>query len=441
MESERIYLKIEQVAVHDLRFPTSATLAGSDAMNPHPEYSAAYVVLRTNDGHEGHGLSFTIGRGNELVCGAIESLAHLILGVDVAWLRENPSQLSRRLTGDFQLRWVGPNKGTIHLASGALINAAWDLFAKLSGKPVWRLLFDMSPEELLGIIDFRHLRDHLVPEEALSILREGARGKHERLARLKARGYPAYTTAAGWIGYSDDLLVRHASAAMEVGFNSFKMKVGQSVSGDKHRLRLLRDTIGPDRTLMIDANQMWEVDEAINWVRSLAEFDPYFIEEPTNPDDIEGHRAIRDGLAPIKVATGEMVPNAVMFKQFMARGAIDIAQPDAARLGGLNELFTTLVLAAKFRIPVWPHAGGVGLCEYAQHHSMVDFLVVSGSGEGRGLEYVDHLHEHFVHPCVIREGAYQLPVAPGFSIEMHSESVEKYRFNPGPYPAGEKVWV
>ena len=416
-------MKIVDLHIHDLRFPTSQALDGSDAMNPDPDYSAAYVVLTTEGAHEGHGLSFTIGRGNEVVCAAIAALSSRIVGLELDWIRDDPGRFWRHLTGDSQLRWIGPDKGAIHLATAAIVNAAWDLLAKQAGKPVWRLLADMTPHELLKIIDFRYLTDALTPAEALEILERAQSGKAERIAVLEAEGYPAYTTSAGWLGYSPEKLERLAREALADGFTRFKMKVGGSLADDEMRLEILRRVIGPDHMVLIDANQVWETQEAIDWVKALGRFNPYFIEEPTSPDDVESHRAIREAVAPVKVATGEMCQNRIVFKQFITRGAIDIAQVDACRLGGLNEVFSVMVLAATSGVPVWPHAGGVGLCEYVQHHSMIDYLVISGTKEQRALEFVDHLHEHFLDPCVISNASYMPPSRPGFSIEMKPESI------------------
>lgn len=427
--------RITAMRVFDLRFPTSQGLDGSDAMNPDPDYSAAYVILDSDRaGLEGHGLTFTIGRGNEVCCLAIEALRHLVVGLDLDWVKQDPGRFWRHLTGDSQLRWIGPDKGAMHLAVGAVVNAVWDLLAKEAGKPVWRLVAEMSPEEILRIVDFRYLTDALTPDEALAILRTAEPGKAERIATLEREGYACYTTSAGWLGYSDDKLRRLCREAVDAGFDHVKMKVGRDLADDVRRLTIAREVIGPDRHLMIDANQVWEVDQAIAWLKELAFAKPFFIEEPTSPDDVAGHRKIRAAVAPIKVATGEMCQNRIMFKQFIAEGAIDIVQIDSCRMGGLNEVLSVLLLAAKHGLPVWPHAGGVGLCEYVQHLSMIDYVAVSGTKEGRVIEYVDHLHEHFVDPCVIRDAAYMPPHRPGFSIEMKAESITAYRFR-SPSPA------
>lgn len=420
---------ITRLRTHDLRFPTSASLDGSDAMNPDPDYSAAYVVLETDGAHAGHGLTFTIGRGNEVVVAAIRALKSRVVGLELDWIRENPGRFWRHITGDSQLRWIGPDKGAMHLATGAVVNAAWDLLAKESRKPVWQLVGEMTPEQLVSIIDFRYLTDAITPDEALAIFRKAEPGKDERIARLKAEGYACYTTSAGWLGYSSEKLTRLATEAIEQGFTHIKMKVGRDLGDDIRRLEIVRGIMGPDRKLMIDANQVWEVDEAIAWVKELSRYNPYFIEEPTSPDDVEGHRKIREAIAPVKVATGEMCQNRVMFKQFIAGGAIDIVQIDACRIGGLNEVLSVLVMAAKYGLPVWPHAGGVGLCEYVQHLSMIDYVAVSGTKDGRVIEYVDHLHEHFLDPCVIRNAAYMPPARAGFSIEIKPESIAANTFH------------
>ncbi|WP_454747245.1 L-fuconate dehydratase [Ciceribacter selenitireducens] len=421
--------KITSLRSVDLRFPTSESLDGSDAMNPDPDYSAAYVILGTDmPGLEGHGLTFTIGRGNEICCAAIEAMKHLVVGLELEWITANPGRFWRHVTSDSQLRWIGPDKGAMHLATGAVVNAVWDLMAKAAGKPVWRLVAEMSPEEILSIVDFRYLTDAITPDEALAILRKAEAGKAERITLLENEGYPCYTTSAGWLGYDDAKLRRLCQEAVDQGFTHIKMKVGRDLEDDKRRLRIAREVIGDDRYLMIDANQIWEVGEAIDWVKALSVYKPFFIEEPTSPDDIAGHKTIREAVAPVKVATGEMCQNRIVFKQMIAGGAIDIVQIDSCRMGGLNEVLAVLLMAAKFNLPVWPHAGGVGLCEYVQHLSMIDYIAVSGTKDGRVIEYVDHLHEHFIDPCRIENAAYMPPTLPGFSIEMKPESIARYRF-------------
>ncbi|MGK9203214.1 L-fuconate dehydratase [Sinorhizobium meliloti] len=421
--------RITDLRVFDLRFPTSASLDGSDAMNPDPDYSAAYVILDTDrPGLAGHGLTFTIGRGNDICCMAIQAMRHLVVGQDIGGILKHPGHFWRHLTSDSQLRWIGPEKGAIHLATGAIVNAVWDLLAKDAGKPVWRLVADMSAEEIADIVDYRYLTDVLTRDEAVEILRRAEPGKAERIARLEKEGYPCYTTSAGWLGYDDEKLRRLAQEAVDAGFDHIKMKVGRDLDDDIRRLRIAREVIGPDRYLMIDANQVWEVGEAIEWVQKLAFAKPFFIEEPTSPDDVAGHRKIREAIGPVKVATGEMCQNRIMFKQFIAEGAIDIVQIDSCRMGGLNEVLAVLLIATKYGLPVWPHAGGVGLCEYVQHLSMIDYVAVSGTKDGRVIEYVDHLHEHFLDPCVIRNAAYMPPERPGFSIEMKQQSIEDYTF-------------
>ena len=423
--------KITHLRVIDVRFPTSQHLDGSDAMNPDPDYSAAYVVLETDQpGLEGHGLTFTIGRGNEICCAAIEALRPLVVGLDMDWVAADMGRFWRHITSDSQLRWIGPDKGAIHLATGAVVNAVWDLWAKQEGVPVWELVSRMSPEEIVKLIDFRYITDCITPEEALALLQKQAVGKQERWATLQREGYPCYTTSAGWLGYDDEKLRRLCKEAIDAGFNHVKMKVGRDKADDIRRLTIAREVLGPDRQLMIDANQVWEVNQAVEWVNDLAFCKPWFIEEPTSPDDVEGHRVIREGVAPVKVATGEMCQNRIVFKQLIMRGAIDVVQIDACRLGGVNEILAVMLMAAKYNLPVCPHAGGVGLCEYVQHLSMIDYLCIAGTREGRVIEFVDHLHEHFIEPCVIQNAAYMPPTAPGFSIEMKPDSLRDYTFEP-----------
>ncbi|MEQ9287636.1 MAG: L-fuconate dehydratase [Cyclobacteriaceae bacterium] len=426
--------KIIDIEVIDLRFPTSQSLDGSDAMNPDPDYSAAYVILKTDhkEGLEGHGLTFTIGRGNELCVAAIEALSYLVKGKNLESFTRDMGAFWRMITSDSQLRWLGPEKGVIHLATGALVNAVWDLYAKVEGKPLWQLIADMSPEELVKCIDFTYITDAVTPDEALKMLTDLAPTKTERIERLKAKGYPAYTTSAGWLGYSDDKMRRLCREAKQQGFTNMKIKVGSDLGDDVRRAAIIRSEIGPDLKLMMDANQKWDVDEAIENMKELAKFNPYWIEEPTSPDDILGHAKIARAVAPIKVATGEHCQNRVVFKQLMQAKAIEICQIDSCRVGGVNEILAIMLMAAKFNIPVCPHAGGVGLCEYVQHLSMIDFIAISGSLENRIIEYVDHLHEHFYDPVVIKNGAYMPPVSPGYSITIKEETLEKYEF-----PVGE----
>ncbi|MFE6617622.1 L-fuconate dehydratase [Streptomyces sp. NPDC057740] len=431
--------RVTAVDTYDIRFPTSRELDGSDAMNPDPDYSAAYVVLRTDagDGLEGHGFTFTIGRGNEVQVAAIEALRSHVVGRSVDELCGDPGTLNRDLIGDSQLRWLGPEKGVMHMAIGAVMNAVWDLAAKRADKPLWRLLADADPEWIVRQIDFRYLTDALTPEEALTILRRGREGARERIARLLERGYPAYTTSAGWLGYDDEKLTRLAAEAVADGFRQIKLKVGADLEDDLRRCRVARSVVGPDIRMAIDANQRWDVAEAIRWTKALAEFDPHWIEEPTSPDDVLGHAAIREAVAPVKVATGEHVQNRVVFKQLLQAGALDVLQIDAARVGGVNENLAILLLAAKFGVPVCPHAGGVGLCELVQHLSMYDYVAVTGTTDDRVIEYVDHLHDHFLDPVVIREGHYTAPTAPGFSAAMRPQSIARYTFPDGAFWAAD----
>jgi L-fuconate dehydratase len=425
--------KIVDLEALDIRFPTSKTLDGSDAMNPDPDYSAAYVILKTDgpEGLAGHGMTFTIGRGNDLCVAAIKALRHLVVGKSLSSFTENMGAFWRMITGDSQLRWTGPDKGVIHLATAAVVNAVWDLWGKVEKKPVWRLLCDMSPEELVSCIDFRYIKDALTPEEATAMLREMAPTRAQRIADMERDGYPTYTTSAGWLGYSDEKLRALCRSLMARGWQHFKIKVGRNLDDDIRRARIIREEIGYERRLMTDANQVWEVDEAIAWMKELAEFKPYFIEEPTSPDDVLGHAKIAAAIAPIKVATGEMCQNRVIFKQLMQARGMGVCQIDSCRMGGVNEIISVILMAKKFGIPVWPHAGGVGLCEYVQHLSIFDYVCVAGTTEDRLTEYADHLHEHFVDPLVMKNGHYMPPRAPGYSITMKPESIARFTFPTG----------
>ncbi|MGC5010367.1 enolase C-terminal domain-like protein [Streptosporangium sp. DT93] len=429
--------KITAVESIDLRFPTSRWLDGSDAMNPAPDYSAAYVVIRTDagDGHEGHGFTFTIGRGNELCAAAIDSYAPFVVGLDLEETLADLGGFWRRLTGESQLRWLGPEKGVVHLAVAAIVNAVWDLRAKREGKPLWRLLSEMSPRELVDLVDFRHIGDVLPPGRALELLESRVEGRAGRTALIHSEGVPAYTTSAGWLGYSDDKLRALATEAVEAGWGHLKLKVGADLADDVRRAGILREVLGPDRKLMMDANQVWNVDEAIRNMEALAPFDPWWIEEPTSPDDVLGHAEIARKIAPIRVATGEHVQNRVMFKQFLQAGAMGFCQIDACRLGGVNEVVAVLLLAAHHKIPVCPHAGGVGLCEYVQHLAIFDYIAVGASFDDVVVEYVDHLHEHFVDPVRMRNGRYVAPVAPGYSAQIHESTLRDYA-----YPGGA-IWA
>lgn len=427
-------LRITGFRCEDIRFPTSDSLDGSDAMHSDPDYSAAYVVLETDGTHEGHGLTFTIGRGTDLVRDACIQLASKCKGRSLDSITSDFAAFWRELTSDTQMRWLGPEKGVVHLATAAVVNAIWDVWAKDEGKPLWRLICDMEPEELLGTIDWRYLSDALTRDEALAILRANKATMPDRMEAVLARGYPAYTTSAGWLGYDDDKIRRLCREGIADGWNHFKLKVGADLEDDKRRCRIVREEIGASRSLMVDANQRWDVPEAIAWMRELACFSPLWIEEPTSPDDVLGHAAIAIALAPIGVATGEQCQNRVMFKQLLQANAISFCQIDSCRLGGPNEILSVLLLAKKFGVPVCPHAGGVGLCEYVNHLIFIDELYVAGTSEGRVAEYVDHLHEHFVDPCVVRDAHYMAPTEPGYSITMKEESIAAYR-----YPDG-RIW-
>jgi len=422
---------IKDIVVRDIRFPTSNSLDGSDAMNVNPNYSAAYVVLKTDSEQEGHGLTFTIGRGNELCVAAIEALKPLVVGLTID-SGVDMGAVWKHLTSDSHLRWVGPEKGVIHLATAAVVNALWDLYARMEGKPLWKVLADMTPEQIVSCVPFSYISDALTPEEAVAILKRHEPTKQQRTDKMLALGYPAYTTSAGWLGYSDEKVRVLVREGIERGWTHFKMKVGRNLKDDLRRARLIRDEIGWDRKLMMDANQVWEVSEAIRYMKELAQFRPYWIEEPTSPDDVLGHARIARAIEPIGVATGEHCQNRVMFKQLLQAGAISFCQIDSCRLGGVNEVLAVLLMAAKFGVPVCPHAGGVGLCEYVQHLSIFDYIAVSACLDRRIVEYVDHLHEHFVTPVVMNGDRYMPPMEPGYSIEMKAESLARYE-----YPNGE----
>lgn len=411
----------------DIRFPTSQHLDGSDAMNPDPDYSAAYVVLHTDSkDRRGYGMTFTIGRGNEICVAAIRSLATLLVGTTVESLMAEPVTLYRKLTGDSQLRWVGPEKGVIHLAAAAVINAVWDLWARIQNKPVWQVICDMPPEQFASCVDFRYLTDALTPNQAVEILSRHTSMRAKRIEELKDIGYPSYTTSAGWLGYSDDALKQKCADLKDRGWKHFKIKVGRDLEDDRRRCSVLRREMGDDAHMMIDANQVWDVPKAIEWIRELAPFNPWFVEEPTSPDDILGHLAIARAVSPIRIATGEMCHNRIMFKQFMQSGALQVCQLDCCRLGGVNEVMAVILLAARFEIPVCPHAGGVGLCEYVQHASIVDYVCVSASMEDRVAEYSDHLHEQVCDPVVMKHGRYMPPLASGYSVQFTDAALQQF---------------
>jgi len=429
-------MKITSLDALDIRFPTSRTQAGSDAMNPDPDYSAAYVVLKTDGSLEGHGLTFTIGRGNQICVHAIRAMEHLVVGECLEDITADFGAYWKHVvSGDRQLRWLGPEKGVMHLAAAAIINAIWDLYAKGQGKPLWKLLADMSAHELVSCVDFTYLHDAITPEEAVEMLARQEGAKEERIDRLRASGYPAYTTSAGWLGYGDERIRSLCREAVADGWTRLKMKVGADLQDDLRRAQIIREEIGEDALLMMDANQAWEVPEAIHNMRALARFNPYWIEEPTSPDDVLGHKAIADSIRPVRVATGEQCQNRVLFKQLITSKAIDVCQIDSCCVVGVNENLVILLMAAKYGVPVCPHAGGVGLCEYVQHLSMFDYVAVTGTMEERMIEYVDHLHEHFLDPVVIRNGHYLVPEKPGYSIEMKAQSLHDYA-----YPGGS-VWT
>ncbi len=427
--------KVISLVTYDVRFPTSESLDGSDAVNKDPDYSAAYLVLETEQGDKGYGLIFTIGRGNDICCKAIECMKHLVIGQDLSEIKADVGSFYDNLRDDSQLRWLGPEKGVIHMAAGAVMNAVWDMWARSEGKPIWRLFAEMSPQEFINCLDFRYVTDVITKAEALAMVEANSLTKNDRMTYLEKNGYPSYTTSAGWLGYSDEKLARLCQEALEQGFKHIKLKVGVSVEDDLRRLTIARKVIGDDVKLMIDANQIWEVDEAIDWVNELSSVKPWFIEEPTSPDDIFGHKKIKDNIGDIMVATGEHCQNRIMFKQFIANDAIDIVQIDSCRLSSINEILMVYMIAAKYGKPVCPHAGGVGLCEYVQHLSMIDYVHISANLEDRVVEFVDHLHEHFEDPCVISNGAYVAPSQPGYSIKMKEATLQQFV-----YPEGSE-WV
>jgi L-fuconate dehydratase len=419
------------VDVTDVRFPTAAAGDGSDAIN-RGDYSATYVELHTDAGVPGAGLTFTNGRGNEITCAAVRALARHVVGHSVEEIAADQVAFWRSITADPQLRWLGPEKGVIHMAAGALVNAVWDLRARLAGKPMWRFLAEMPARDLIASVDFRHITDALTPDEALELLEKAAAGYDDRRAQLERAGFPAYTTSVGWLGYPDEKVRQLTRRAVEDGWRAVKMKVGGPLDDDVRRAGIIRAEIGPDALLMMDANQVWDVDDAIAAMARLTAFDPYWIEEPTHADDVLGHARIAAAVAPVRVATGEAAANRVIFKQLLQAGAIGVCQVDACRIGGVNEVLAVLLMAAKFGVPVCPHAGGVGLCEYVQHLAIFDYLRVSGALDGRMIEYVDHLHEHFTDPVTVVGGRYRLPTAPGYSVRMKPESLARFRFPDGP---------
>ena len=426
-------MKVTKLGVHDVRFPTARDGDGADALN-RGDYSATYVILHTDQGLQGHGLTFTNGRGNEICVAAVRALQHHVVGRELDAILADMRGFYRDLTVDNQLRWLGPEKGILHMATGAVINAVWDLWAKRDGKPLWKLLLDLEPEQLVEAIDFTYITDALTAEEALAILKSKRAGRAAREAEMRRDGYPAYLTSTGWLTYPDEKVSRLCREGVACGWTAFKMKVGRSLPDNLRRAALMRDEIGPSRKLMMDANQCWDVGEAIGQIRELARFDPWWVEEPTSPDDVLGHLAIARAVSPIPLATGEVCQNRVMFKQFLQAQAIRFVQVDSCRMGGVNEALAVILMAERFGVPVCPHAGGVGLCEYVQHLSIFDYVAVSGSLENRLCEYVDHLHEHFVHPVVIKNARYLAPLAPGYSITLQPESLEAYEF------PGGKVW-
>jgi L-fuconate dehydratase len=425
-------MKITGFDTYDVRFPTSRQLDGSDAMNPNPDYSAAYLIVRTDGQLAGYSYVFTIGRGNEIQLSAIRAIEPLVAGLDLDSVLDDLGGLSRRLIADSPLRWLGPERGVVHMAIGAVVNACWDLAARRAGLPLWRLLASLTPEQIADLVDFRYLADALTPDQAIELLERGAEGKAERIKLLERDGYPAYTTTPGWLGYSDEQLAALCRGAVAAGFRQVKLKVGARLEDDVRRIQIARDAVGDGVAIALDANQVWDVPTAISWMRELARFEPDWIEEPTSPDDILGIAVIRRAISPVRVATGEHVANRIVFKQLLQAGGIDVMQIDACRVAGVNENLANLLLAAKFGVPVCPHAGGVGLCELVQHLAMFDYVALSGTTQRRFIEWIDHLHEHFVSPAVVRDGRYVAPTTAGASTQMKSQSVAEFSFPDGP---------
>lgn len=425
--------KITGIETFDVRFPTSKMLDGSDAMNQDPDYSGAYLRINTDAGVHGDSLVFTIGRGNEVQIKALDILGEKIVGLNTADALDNIGDIARQLSGDSQLRWLGPDYGVFHMGAGGVLNALWDLFAKERKVPLWKLLSDLSPQEIVNAIDFRYITDALNKQQALDILNRQVDYKADNEAKLRAIGVPAYTTSPGWLGYTDEKMLKLTQEAMDQGFKLLKYKCGKSLADDKRRLRKVRELVGPDYAIAIDANQVWDVDEAITWINELKEFKLTWIEEPTSPTDVIGHAKIAAGIAPTRVATGEMAGSRIIFKQLLQAKGLSVMQIDATRVAGVNENLANILMAAKYLVPVCPHAGGVGLCEMVQHLAMFDAVAVTGHHPGRIVEFVDHLHEHFVVPTDIQNGSYTAPLQPGAGAEMHQASIDAYQFPSGSY--------
>ncbi len=407
-------VSITAATVTDLRFPTSRTLDGSDAMNPDPDYSAAYLELSTSEpGLTGCGFVFTIGRGNDIQAAAVEVVADRLVGRELDGLLENPSAVNRELNWDSQLRWLGPDKGVMHMAVGAAMNAVWDLRCKREGRPLWSTLSHLEPAEVVALVDWTYLSDFLDPAQAREILEERRSERDSRIADLRRDGLAAYTTSPGWLGYSDDKLERLCRQALDDGFNTIKLKVGADLDNDCRRLGIARTAIGPDTALAIDANQRWSVPDAIAAIGRFAEFNLRWVEEPTHPDDVVGHATIAKAVHPVPIATGEHLANPTLAKQLLQLGGAQILQIDATRVGGVHDLVAMILLAARAGVDVIPHAGGVGLCEAVQHFAFFNAISVAADPSQLALEYVDHLHEHLDQPVEVTSGRYRLPTQPG----------------------------
>jgi len=406
-------LVIRSVETRDARFPLEAG-AGADAVHSAPEYSFAVTLLCSGGEAHGTGIALTLGAGNQLVCGAIRLLAEGLAGREIDDLMADFGTASRRMADHPQLRWLGPHKGVVHLALASITNACFDLWAKSRGLPLWRLLLDLTPEQVVSLLDLRYLEDILTPEKAVALLRENAPGRVDREYVLRT-GYPGYNTAVGWFSYEDEEVRERTREALGRGFRAFKLKVGSAdADRDVRRATLLRELAGPEAALMLDANQQWTLPQALRMCEALAPMEPYWIEEPTHPDDIEAHRQLARAIAPMRIALGEQVPNRVVFKNFMEAAAVHFVQPDCTRLAGVSEFLTVSLLARVFGLPVAPHVGDMGQI----HQHLVLFNHIALGHEALFLEYIPHLRDRFVHPAIVEEGVYRTPLEPGCSSDL-----------------------
>ena len=420
--------KIEKINVVDLRVPTSDTLLGSDPFHKKPNYSAVLTTIETNTGHHGISVAFTAGAGNDWIAYGVKDLAQLVVGMEVGTFVDDPGAFHRLLVDHHQLRWLAD--GVNRMAIGSIVNAMWDVWAKLMDKPLWKLLVDLPPEKIVQSIDWRYLQDALTPDEASEILNTHSDSREEREQKLRQHGPKAYSTA-GWLGLTDEQIIETVDQVKAAGLNCFKMKVGQNLDFDKKRLAFIREAIGPDALLMLDANQIWGVDEAIAYMEALVEFKPTWIEEPTARDDVLGFVKISRALE----KHGIGVPSPVIFKQLLTSGAIQYCQIDATRLGGVNDVLGIILMAAKYGVPVCPHGGGIGLCNMIQHYAIWDQICVAAHSDTQVVEYLNFLQEDvFRHPIQVRDGGYVTPTIPGWGLEMYPDFVKRHT-----YPTGS-VW-